>query len=63
MAKIAYVDKEACTSCNLCVDTVPTVFRMDDDMKAEVFDPGGAGEAEIQEAMDICPAACIHWKE
>lgn len=63
MAKTPYVDKDECTSCNLCVDTVPGVFRMDDDNKAEVFDPNGASESEIQEAIDICPAACIHWKE
>ncbi len=63
MAKVPYVVKEECTSCGLCVDTVPTVFRFDDDMKAEVFDPAGASEAEIQEAIDTCPAACIHWEE
>jgi len=63
MAKVPYVDKEECTCCNVCVDTVPGVFQMDDDNKAEVFDPNGASESEIQEAIDICPAACIHWKE
>lgn len=63
MAKVPYVDKDECTSCLLCTETVPTVFRMDDDNKAEVFDPNGASESEIQEAMDMCPAACIHWKE
>ncbi len=36
---------------------------MDENNKAEVFDPNGASEQEIQEAMDACPAACIHWKE
>ncbi len=63
MAKVPYVEKEECTSCNVCVDTVPGVFRLDDDSKAEVFDPAGADESEIQEAIDICPAACIHWRE
>ncbi len=63
MAKVAYVEKEECTECNVCVDTVPTVFRMDENNKAEVFDPNGASEQEIQEAIDACPAACIHWKE
>lgn len=62
MAKVPYVDKEECTSCNVCVDMVPGVFQMDDDNKAEVFDPDGASEAEIQEAMDSCPVSCIHWK-
>ncbi len=63
MAKVPYVDKEECTSCNVCVDTVPGVFRMDDDNKAEVFDASGADESEIQEMIDVCPAACIHWRE
>jgi ferredoxin len=63
MAKVPYVDKDACTSCGVCVENVPTVFRYDDDMKAEVFDPNGASEAEIQDAIDMCPAACIHWQE
>lgn len=63
MAKVPYVDKDACTSCGVCVENVPTVFRFDDDMKAEVFDPNGAPESEIQEAMDMCPAACITWEE
>lgn len=63
MAKIPYVDKEACISCGVCVDTVPTVFRFDDEMKAEVFDPAGAPEEAIREAMDLCPVTCIHWQE
>src|SRR3970282_2206970 len=63
MAKVPYVVKDECTECGVCVDTVPTVFRMDDNNKAEVFDPNGAREAEIQEAMDLCPVACIHRQE
>ncbi len=63
MPKIAFVDKEVCIGCGVCVDTVPTVFRFDADMKAEVFDPAGDAEAAIQEAIDLCPVTCIHWKE
>ncbi len=63
MAKVPFVDKEACTSCGVCVDSVPTVFRFDADMKAEVFDPEGDTEAAIQEAIDSCPVSCISWKE
>jgi ferredoxin len=62
MAKVPYVDKEECTSCNVCVDMVSTVFQMDDDNKAEVYDPNGASESEIQDAIDVCPVSCIHWK-
>jgi ferredoxin len=62
MAKTPYVDQEACICCNLCADTVPDVFRMNDAGVAEVFDPRGASEEVIQEAMDACPVACVHWQ-
>ncbi|PLX83879.1 MAG: ferredoxin [Desulfuromonas sp.] len=63
MARKPYVDKDVCISCNLCVDTVPEVFRMDDEDLAEVYDPSGAPEEKIQEAMDACPVACILWED
>jgi ferredoxin len=63
MARVPYVDKEECTMCNVCVEMVPTVFQTDEENKAEVFDPNGASETEIQDAMDACPVLCIHWKE
>ena len=62
MARKPYVDKEECTQCELCVNDLPDVFQMDDEGFAEVHDPEGAGEDEIQEVMDNCPAACIHWE-
>lgn len=57
----SFVDQSECTSCNLCADTVPAVFRMDSNDLAEVHDPEAAPEKEIQQAMDDCPAECIHW--
>ena len=63
MGKVPFVVKEECISCGVCVETVPNVFRFDADMKAEVHDPLGDAEQAIQEAMDMCPVACIHWKE
>ncbi len=63
MAKEAYVVKEECTSCGVCTDTLPEVFQYDSEDKAEVYDSAGAAEDRIQEAMDLCPAACIKWKE
>jgi ferredoxin len=62
MARTPYVDQDVCISCNLCADTTPEVFRMNDDGLAEVFDPAGASEERIQEAMDVCPVTCIHWQ-
>jgi ferredoxin len=46
------------------VNNVSEVFRLKDHDKAEVYDPGGAYEATIQqEAIDICPVSCIQWLE
>ncbi len=61
MARNVYVEKDVCISCGLCVEMVPEVFRFDDDNLAEVHDPAGAPEEKIQEAIDACPVACIHW--
>ncbi|HWI41367.1 MAG TPA: ferredoxin, partial [Verrucomicrobiae bacterium] len=58
-----YVDQDVCISCTLCVNTVPEVFRMNDDDLAEVYDPQGAPEDRIQEAVDACPVNCIHWND
>jgi len=64
MAKTPYVDKEECISCQLCVTNLPDVFRMDEDDKAECYNPTGATEEEIQlNAIDVCPVTCIHWEE
>ena len=64
MANVPWVDKDECTSCGLCVANLPDVFRMDDDGLAECYNAGGASEEEIQEeAIDVCPAECIHWKD
>ncbi len=63
MARIPYVDQDACISCGLCVDTAPEVFRLTDDNMAEVYDPAGAPEQKIQEAIDGCPVNCIYWQD
>ncbi|MDK2889306.1 MAG: ferredoxin [Thermoanaerobacter sp.] len=64
MAKIPYIESEECLACGSCVDVCPDVFQMNETLGfAEVVNPQGAGEDEIQEAIDMCPAQCIHWKE
>jgi ferredoxin len=62
MARKLYVDQEVCISCQLCAETVPEVFRMNDDDLAEVYNPAGAPEEKVQEAIDACPVNCIHWE-
>jgi ferredoxin len=61
MAKVPVVDADLCTGCELCVETCPDVFQMDDDI-ATVSNPGGASEDEIQEAIDNCPVEAISWE-
>ena len=63
MARTVRVDQELCIGCALCADTAPGVFRMTEDNLAEVFDPAGATEETIQQAIDACPVACITWSE
>lgn len=61
MARTPVVDRDDCISCGACVDECPDVFRMDKDEKSEVYNPTGASEDDIQNAIEICPVECIHW--
>jgi ferredoxin len=45
------------------VDTCAAVFEMGEDDIAVVKNPTGAGENEIQDAIDGCPAEAISWSE
>ena len=64
MAKEPWVDQDACVSCGLCIENVPNVFRFAENGKAEVYDPAGSPEGEIESnAVDVCPVSCIHWKD
>lgn len=64
MAKKAWVDRDECISCGVCVANLPDVFRFDDCGKAECFDSSAASEDEIQaNAIDVCPVSCIYWQE
>lgn len=64
MTKTPWVDKESCTSCELCVTNLPEVFRLDEEGLAECYNPQGASEEEIEEeAIEVCPAECIHWEK
>ncbi len=62
MTKQPYVDQDSCIGCGLCASIVPTVFRLNEQNLSEVHNPAGAPEEKIQEAIDSCPVACIHWE-
>lgn len=64
MARVVYLDEEACIGCGMCQDICPEVFRLDEDKnKAQVIKPQGGPENLIEEAMEACPVECISWKE
>jgi len=70
MSRIPVVDQDECIACEVCTHICPEVFRMEGeegdhshDHKSIVYNPEGAPESKIEEAMDNCPVACIHWQE
>ena len=54
------IDGDLCTACGLCVDSVPDVFKMGDDV-AEVIsaDVPSNLEEDVQNAADDCPVEAI----
>ncbi|MDA8336957.1 MAG: ferredoxin [Peptococcaceae bacterium] len=63
MAKTVVIDSGECMGCGSCEEVCPEVFKINDATGlAEVINPAGSSEDEIQEAIDMCPAQCIAWK-
>jgi ferredoxin len=62
MARTPVVNEQECISCGVCVDICPEVFLLNDRDVSEVYNPTGAPEEKIQEAIDSCPVQCIHWE-
>ncbi len=54
------IDNDLCTACGLCVDSVPDIFKMGDDV-AEVItaDVPDNLEEDVQNAVDDCPVESI----
>lgn len=61
MNQQAIVNQTDCIACELCTQICPA-FRIASNGKAEFFAQIQADTAKIQEAIDNCPAGCIHWK-
>ncbi|MBW7856916.1 MAG: ferredoxin [Leptonema sp. (in: Bacteria)] len=64
------VDKDACTSCDACVDNLPKYFQLDDDDLSETHNNGqNINRAtvpeedweDVQQEIDDCPGEAIHW--
>lgn len=63
MARQPYIDTSECVSCGNCESVCPAVFRLNETYHyAEVINPEGASPEDIQEAINYCPALCIHWQ-
>ncbi|RLB06788.1 MAG: ferredoxin [Deltaproteobacteria bacterium] len=64
MGRRVYIEKEECIGCGTCEEICPEVFRLNEEEGyAEVIEPEGGPEELIEEAIDACPAECIHWEE
>ncbi len=54
------VDADACTACELCVDTCEAVFEMADDVaKAKVDEVPADAVDTCKQAADDCPVEAI----
>ena len=53
------VDRELCIGVGNCVAIAPTVFKLDDQNKAVVLDPGSVNEETLMEAARSCPENAI----
>ncbi len=64
MSRKVVIKTEECIGCQSCAELCPDIFGFDEDTeKAKVIMESGGSEDCIQEAMDACPAECIHWEE
>lgn len=62
--KIPVIDTDECIACGNCEAVCPDVFRLNEALgHSEVFNPHGAPDDQIQQAIDQCPAQCIHWAD
>lgn len=61
----AYVDKDGCISCGLCVETCPEVFQFDEDGLADVISDPVPKECEdcAVESQENCPVSVITVEE
>jgi len=56
----ATVDKDACIGCELCTQTCPEVFKMDDGVAVAYTSPVPASsENSAKQAAADCPVSCI----
>ena len=60
----AIVNQDTCLGCGLCISTVPDVFELNADGKAEVCGPTTeANKGAVQEAVDACPVQALSMED
>ncbi len=60
MATTVTIDEDECLGCEVCVETCPSVFALNEDTgKAVVLDSSDGDEDCVDEAIALCPAECI----
>ena len=53
------INRDACAACDLCRETAPNTFEIDQDAKARVINPEGDSREVIIKAADSCPMGAI----
>ncbi|MBD9138890.1 MAG: ferredoxin [Clostridiales bacterium] len=60
----AIVNQDSCIGCGLCISTVPEVFEVNSDGKAEASGHTTTeNKSAVQEAIDACPVQAISWDD
>ena len=63
-AEMLFVDELSCIGCKYCTTIARATFRMEDGPEdfgtARAVEQGGDPEDVVEEAIDVCPADCIH---
>ncbi|MBO1225414.1 MAG: ferredoxin [Candidatus Scalindua sediminis] len=60
----AIVNQDECTGCELCVQTCPEVFEMQDDLAVvKANEVPADAEETCRQAVEECPVECISIEE
>jgi len=63
MAREFYIVEDECIACGTCAETCPNCFHFEEGMDVAQVKGFDCPEDEIEEAIDNCPAQCIHWQD
>ena len=53
------IERDLCSGVGNCVVIAPTVFKLDDQKKAVLLDPGSVASDTLLEAAENCPMEAI----